>query len=246
MLKAFAGGSLFGAATGSGRPWVLALHGWRRTHTDFDSVLGGPDPLDAIALDLPGFGASPEPPEGWGAHGYASCIAKVLDDMADRVVVIGHSFGGRLAVHLAAEQPDRVVGVVLTGVPLLRNQGPSTKPALAFRVGRALNRRGLLSDARMEEMRKRYGSADYAAASGVMRHVHVRVVNESYEEQLRSIAQPVEMVWGDDDTAAPLDMAREALGMLSSANLTVVPGAGHLTPLTAPGDLRAAVERLRP
>jgi pimeloyl-ACP methyl ester carboxylesterase len=161
-------------------------------------------------------------------------------------VVIGHSFGGRVAVHLAAQQPDRVAGVVLTGVPLLRRVGPSTKPALAFRVGRALNRRGLLSDARMEEMRKRYGSADYAAASGVMRQVHVRVVNESYEEQLRAITQPVEMVWGDDDTAAPLEMAREAAGMLARANLTVLPGAGHLTPLTAPGELRAAIERLRP
>ena len=108
MLKAFAGGNLFGATTGSGRPWVLALHGWRRTHVDFDAVVGGPDPLDAVALDLPGFGVSPEPPEGWGAEDYASFVSAVLDEMVDRVVVIGHSFGGRVAVHLAANHPDRV------------------------------------------------------------------------------------------------------------------------------------------
>ena len=60
---------------------------------------------------------------------------------------------------------------------------------------------------RMESLRQRYGSEDYRLATGVMRTVHVRAVNEtneSYEEQLRRIACPVELVWGDDDTAAPL------------------------------------------
>lgn len=245
MLKAYAGGRIFGSATGSSTPRVLALHGWRRTHADFDAALGGPDPVDAVAVDLPGFGASPEPAEGWGSEEYADCVAEMLDDVGERVVVLGHSFGGRVAVHLAAKHPEKVSGLVLTGVPLLRRVGPATKPALGFRAGRWLNRRGLMSEPRMEELRRKYGSADYAAASGIMRQVHVRVVNESYEPQLRAITQPTELVWGDDDTAAPLAIAEEAMTMLAAARLTVIPGVGHLTPLTAAADLRAALDRLR-
>ena len=246
MLKSFAGGAMFGDSVGTGAPRVLALHGWRRERGDFRRVLDG---LDAVALDLPGFGASPPPPEAWGSAQYAAGVAPVLEEMRDGPpVVLGHSFGGRVAVHLAAEWPDRVGALVLTGVPLLRPAsaaaGAGRKPPLAFRAARALHRRGLFPDDRMEALRKRHGSADYRAASGVMRDVLVRVVNETYEDQLRAVRCPVELVWGDDDTAAPLEVAERAGELLGDlATLTVVAGAGHLTPTAAPDALRDALER---
>ncbi|MBW3669386.1 MAG: alpha/beta hydrolase, partial [Actinobacteria bacterium] len=176
MLKAFAGGRLFGSLHGTPPPRVVALHGWARTHRDFDATLAG---LDALALDLPGFGATPPPPEPWGAAAYAAAVAEAVEAPA---VIVGHSFGGRVAVHLAVARPDLVRALVLTGVPLLRPPGAvRRKPNPAFRVARALHRRGLVSDARMEAMRQRYGSADYRAAQGVMRAVHVTAVNETYE-----------------------------------------------------------------
>jgi len=56
---------------------------------------------------------------------------------------------------------------------------------------------------------------------------------------------PVELVWGDDDMAAPLATAEQLQRELPHAHLVVCRGAGHLTPLTAPGELRAAMERLK-
>lgn len=89
---------------------------------------------------------------------------------------------------------------------------------------------------------------DYAAASGVMRQVHGRVVAESYEAELGRISCPVTLVWGDDDTTVPLAVAEAALarlraGISGDAALVVLPGAGHLVPLSSPGSLRDAVER---
>lgn len=243
MLKAFADGRLFGVVSGSGRPSVLALHGWGRTSEDFAAVLRS---LDGVALDLPGFGASPPPPEVCGAAGYATAVAEVLDELETPVVVVGHSFGGRVAVHLAAARPDAVAGLVLTGAPLVRRPGAvAKKPALTYRVGRALHQRGLFPGARMEALRRRYGSRDYLAATGVMRGVHVTVVNETYEAQLAAVTCPVELVWGDDDADVPVAVAEAARPLLARATLTVVRGAGHLTPLTAPDALRDAVQRLQ-
>jgi pimeloyl-ACP methyl ester carboxylesterase len=242
MLQGFAAGRLFGTTFGSDRPWVLALHGWRRDHRDFVATLDG---LDAVAVDLPGFGATPAPPEPWGAADYAAAVEPVLDDLVVPVVVLGHSFGGRVAVHLAARRPEAVSALVLTGVPLLRKAGTGRAP-LSFRLARSLHRRGLVGDARMEALRQRHGSADYRAAEGVMRDVFVRVVNESYEEQLAAVRCPVELVWGADDTEAPIAVAEEAAGLLADATLTRLPAAGHMTPLTAADDLRAALLRHRP
>ena len=245
MRKAFADGQLFATTHGTA-PWrVVALPGWMHTAADFDAIL---DRLTAgsIGVDLPGFGGvNPEPAEAWGAAGYASWIEPLLDDLDEPVVLVGHSFGGRVGAHLAARRPEKVKALVLAGVPLLRrNDRPPSKPAPAFRAARWLHKRGVLPDERMEAMRKKYGSADYRNASGVMRDILVKVTNETYEDQLRAVTCPVELVWGETDDAAPVNVAQQATAILGDkATLTVLPGVGHQVPLQAPDALREAIER---
>jgi pimeloyl-ACP methyl ester carboxylesterase len=241
-LRAFDG--VFAQVHGSGSPDTVALHGWGRRGADFDAVLTG---LDALAVDLPGFGATPPPDEPMGAAGYAARIEPLVEGLGVPVRVLGHSFGGRVAVTLAAARPELVAGLVLTGVPLLRLAAPRA-PSLRYRVVRAANRLGVVPDERMERLRRTRGSADYRAATGVMRDVLVTVVNESYERELAAIACPVEMIWGGDDTEATPAVAEAACRLLEEAGapvtLEVIPGIGHMTPLAVPDRLRAAIERI--
>jgi pimeloyl-ACP methyl ester carboxylesterase len=74
-----------------------------------------------------------------------------------------------------------------------------------------------------------------------MRQVLVRAVNETYEPQLDAVGCPVHLVWGADDTVAPLEVAERAVVRLARGDLAVHPGVGHLTPLLIPSVLRAAV-----
>ena len=245
-LRALADGALFAETSGTGPPRVLALHGWGRRGSDFRQSLAD---FDALALDLPGFGASPPPSEPLGAEGYAALVAAVLDEFEEPPVVVGHSFGGRIAVCLAAAHPGRVGPLVVTGSPLVR-LGPTRKPSLHFRLLRFLNRVGVIGDVRMEEMRKRRGSADYRAASGLMRDVLVRVINEDYEPQLRELKSPTILLWGEDDQEVPVTVAVRALRIIrqagGTAELEVLPGTGHLVPTEAPGNLaRVVAEALR-
>tara|TARA_Y100000739_G_scaffold90317_1_gene77213 strand:+ start:1363 stop:1701 length:339 start_codon:yes stop_codon:yes gene_type:complete len=106
-----------------------------------------------------------------------------------------------------------------------------------------MNRFGLIKDESLEELREKYGSADYRAASGVMRDVLVTVVNESYEQQLRSISVPVDLVWGDGDNAAPPEIASRAEALLADARLTLLGGVDHFVPTNAPQALREAIDR---
>jgi pimeloyl-ACP methyl ester carboxylesterase len=248
VLTSYAGAQLFGESYGSETPGVLALHGWRRDHRDFVGMITDSGPmLDAIALDLPGFGGTPPPEEAWGSPAYAAALVPLLDEMQTRVVVIGHSFGGRVAVHLAAIAPERIAGLVLTAVPLFHSSDARRRSPLRFRVIRKLARTGLVSEERLERNRQRYGSADYRAASGVMRDVFVTLVAEDYSEALSKVECPVELVWGSDDAEVPLVVADKIRAALpGGANLVVCEGAGHMTPMSVPGELRAALERLRP
>ena len=234
-LVALLDGTVLAERTGPA-PKVLALHGWGRSRADLLPAVAG---VDALVPDLPGFGASPPPPSSWGSQEYAECLAPLLD--GGGWTVLGHSFGGRVAVQLAAGWPELVSSVVLTGVPLLRRTAPGSAAPLAFRVAKALSRLGLVSAARMEQERRRHGSADYRNASGVMRDCLVRLVNEDYRDLLPAITAPVQLVWGEGDTAAPVAMAREAQSLLARAGLVVSPTSGHLLDDELCALLRAAL-----
>jgi pimeloyl-ACP methyl ester carboxylesterase len=252
VLKSFAGGQIFGAIWGSGAATVVALHGWQRSHADFDGVFGDPEFADthcAIGLDLFGFGATPPPPEPWGADEYARHLLPLFegaDRLAERVTIVGHSFGGRVGVRLAALVPDRIDRLVLTGAPLLVREGPRPSPALSYRLGRFLHRRGLVGDNRMEALRQRHGSPDYRAAQGVMRDVFVKELSEraaAGADDLAAVGCPVDLIWGAEDREVPVEVADRAQGMLRSSTLVTLPGIGHLTPTEAPGALRQSVLR---
>lgn len=242
-LETFAGGALFGERHGSGAPDVVAMHGWGRNRSDFGAVLAG---FDAIALDLPGFGSSPEPDAVWGAHDYAAVVDQVLGDLDGPVVLVGHSFGGRVATAITASRPERVSGLVLVGVPLLhRGDRSAAKPSLAFRMARWLNTLGIISDERMEQERRKRGSADYRAATGVMRDILVRAVAETYEAEMAKVTVPVRLVWGENDSEVPVSVAERAAEMFPDATLDVVLGVGHHVPLNAPDRVAAAIRSLQ-
>lgn len=247
MLSALAGGRILGARYGVPPAQVVALHGWRRSHADFDAVLAG---LDAVAPDLPGFGASAPPPAAWGSAEYAEAVLPLCEE-GGPVVLVGHSFGGRVAVMLAAAHPEVVKGVVLTGTPLWRPAGSAAPRApFGYRVARRLNQIGIISDRAMEARRRQSGSEDYKAAVGVMRDVLVKVIGETndgtYRQALTEVRCPVELTWGALDTAAPVAVAEEAAQVITGAGLTVLPGIGHLTPTDAPDAIRDAIDRLGP
>jgi pimeloyl-ACP methyl ester carboxylesterase len=234
VITTLAGGRILAEKHGATPPTVVALHGWGRDGNDFGMILSG---LDAVSIHLPGFGPAPVPETVWGTEDYADLVAEAIAAFAP-VVLVGHSFGGRVAARLTARRPELVSGLVLTGVPLVRLRSPAAPP-VGYRLARWANRRGLLSDARMDALRNERGSADYRAAHGVLRGILVRVVNESYDAELDELAVgtvPLRFVWGEHDTAAPTDAGRLAAERVGAA-FRLVPGGAHLLE----GDLELAV-----
>lgn len=244
-LVSIADGALFAERLGSGSPRILALHGWGRRGAEFTAALSG---LEVLAVDLPGFGASPPPTAPMGAAGYAEAIEPALAMFEAPPVVVGHSFGGRVAVALQHNHPGSVGGLVLIASPLLRRPGSGRRPPFGYRLARAAHRAGMLSPEAMERKRRRRGSPDYRSATGVMRDVLVTVVNESYEAELGSLGVPVHLLWGSEDTEVPVWVADRAGLIIEAAGdpveVEVLEGVGHHIPVQAPQAVRAAVERM--
>lgn len=240
VLRAYGDGRIFGEAYGDGPVRVVWLHGWARSCKDFTSSGDqlANDGISSVALDLPGFGASPLPDAAWRAADYATAVARALSQMGEEpVVVVGHSFGGKVATVLAADYPHLVKALVLTGTPVLRLGDGGRRSPRRFRFLRALHRRGLLSDTRMEAARRKFGSSDYRNASGLLRDILVVSVNESFESELSRVSAPVDLVWGANDLVVPTEVARAVQTLLVRSphvELDVLAETGHLVPTERP------------
>ncbi len=247
VLHAYANGTIFGETYGEGDCRVIWLHGWGRSGSDFASSAGqlAAHGFASLSLDLPGFGSSPIPLQAGGARHYAQLLIPILKEMGSApVILVGHSFGGRIASVLATEVPDRVAGVLFIGAPLVKLQS-GTKSPVGYRLVKTARALGLVSEAKLERARQKYGSADYRAAQGVMREVLVATVNESYEAELATIHQPVLALWGSEDRDVPTSVAERALALVSGeTQLQILQGVGHLVPTTSPNELAAAAESM--
>src|SRR5579864_5268917 len=225
---------------GDGAP-LLLLHGWGTSRALFAPLLDALAPgRRLIVPDLPGFGGTPPPREAWSAREYAAWTLSLLDRLGvERCDIVGHSNGGRIAIVLAAEHPERVGKLVLTA-----SAGIKPRRTLRDRVGvraykglrRVERTRAIPQPVRAAARARadRRGSADFRAASGVMRGTLVRLVNEDLTPLLPRIAAPSLLIWGDRDTETPLHDARVMERLIPDAGTVVFEGATHYAYLEQP------------
>lgn len=219
-------------------PQLIWAHGWMHTHANLLPLAGAcTRGRDNYLLDMPGFGRSDMPPATWGTRDYADHAAAWLRTLPrGRRVWVGHSFGCRVGLQLAARHPDLVDGLFLmaaAGLPRRRTLLERFTRGCRVTAFRTLKRlRWLGFDA--ERARRFFGSADYAAA-GELRSVFVSVVNENLSDVAARVACPVHLLYGENDTETPPAMGRDFARLLPRAHLQVVPRFGHLDILTAGG-----------
>lgn len=209
-------------------------HGWgqdRRAFTAMAQALGG-DTAHTL-IDFPGFGQSPPPPEIWGTADYADAVAAWLATLPPVPVLwVGHSFGGRVGLRLAAQHPERVRGLFLIASAGLKRRRPLLRRLQLYLKVRLYKAMKALAGTGFnpEWLKKRLGSADYRAA-GIMRPVFVKTVNEDQTESVRAIACPVRLIYGANDTETPPEIGERLSDLIFGARLTVLPAQDHYSVL---------------
>jgi pimeloyl-ACP methyl ester carboxylesterase len=224
---------------GSGDAVVL-LHGWGASSQSF-ALLSGTlaKSFRVVTPDLPGFGWSQPPPAAWGTGEYASHVGKLLSEVGiGTAAILGHSFGGRIAIRLAGEQPTRVARLALVasaGIRPPRGAGYHARVAATKIVKWFFSLPGWGGVGRRIIARRleRAGSRDYRAA-GRMRPTLVRLVNEDLTDLLPAIQAPTLILWGSRDQEVPKSAMEILHAKIARSRLVVVEGAGHFPFLDAP------------
>lgn len=199
---------------------ILLLHGWGQ-NIAMMKPLGDNfcERFRITIIDFPGFGESEEPKEKWNIEMYSNMLEDFVKEVGiKKPIVMGHSFGGRVAIKYSSR--NVIEKLVLFGSPCIRIQEQlplSVKILKKLKTLPGLNSLG-------EYMKKYIGSRDYKAASPIMRQTLVDVVNEDLSKYAREIEEPTLLIWGEYDTEAPINEAKELEKIMIDAALISLPG----------------------
>ena len=206
---------------------VVLLHGWGQNIEMMHPLGNNISGKRITILDFPGFGESTEPDKSWTIDSYVEFLEEFVRKLKlKNITLIGHSFGGRVAIGYASR--NKVDRVVLLGSPCVRCERTSTKE----KILKALKKVPLL-DGFGEYMKKFIGSEDYKKASPVMREILVSVINQDLSEYAKKIDAPTLLIWGSLDTASPVDDAKKLEQLLKDGALIVLDGYTHYAYLEA-------------
>lgn len=229
---------------------VFLLHGWGSKKEYFAKVIETvSEKYRAVAFDLPGFGGSDEPPEAWRVSRFADlCIKFIASFNPEKAILLGHSYGGRVIIETAAR---RNLPFEISKIILVDSAGVLPKRDLSYKLKVGTYKLGkkfwslppvkkLFPDA-LESSRKKKGSADYAAASPVMRGCLVKAVNEDLSPLFGQNPYETLLIWGSADDATPLSDGEKMEKLMPNAGLAVIKGAGHFSWIDNPGVFDAII-----
>lgn len=232
---------------GEGTP-VLLLHGWGSSKEVYGGIiktLSGRCRL--VAPDFPGCGNSDIMDKPWTLDDYSNFVLKFMDAVGlKNPIMMGHSHGGRVTLYMTATgmvNPPKIV--LLDAAGLIPKKTLKQKfRAKSFKVIKRVLTLPLVrnfSSSLLEKARRHYGSADYNAAPEVLRKTLVSLVNTDIRDVLPNIKCPSLLIWGENDTATPLEDAKTIEKLISDSGLCVIKGTGHFSFCEKPYEANAII-----
>jgi pimeloyl-ACP methyl ester carboxylesterase len=250
---------------------VVLLHGLGGTKASFfDTAAALSHSYRVHAIDLPGFGSSSKPAMApYNAQWYAETVLELLDALEiERAHLVGNSLGGRIALEVGMEAPERVLalGLLCPAVafikrafhPIVRLARPEfgllphrfRRAAVADRFWQMFADRDLvdpsLADVAVDEFQRIYGSAGARRAFlSTARNIYLEPPfgKRGFYTRLAELSPPALFVWGSDDRLVPAAFKPHVARALPGAEQIVLEGCGHVPQIERPQQTNALLAR---
>lgn len=231
---------------GDGRV-MLFLHGWKDDLHTFDALASLlPHERRIIRLDLPGFGESEAPKETWNLDDYVKFVKGFTQKIDVEVeTLVGHSFGGRIAIKSEAAKTLRAKKIVLIGSAgaaksrMFRN---SLLKFLAKLWGLIMYIPPLIFwRERVRKSAYAFIGSDYMSA-GALKETFLKIISDDVRASAKKIITPTLLIWGESDTETPLSDGKRLFQLIIGSRLEVISGAGHFVHKEKPEQVAKLVQ----
>ena len=193
---------------------IVFLHGWGSNKEIMKQAFGtGLTNLKHIYLDMPGFGKS-ENHYILNTADYTNIVSLFLKDLnidISKSIIVGHSFGGKVATLL---NPSKLV--LLSSAGIIEKK--SAKTLLTIKMAKIFNRFGLA------KVTKLLRSSDVNMMSEYMYETFKNVVDEDFSDSFKKYQGETLICWGKDDTATTLNSGKTIASLITNSKFKVYNG----------------------
>jgi len=232
----------------NGQEPILILHGWGASSESWGEVksfLEGRG-YRVFAPDLPGFGKAQPPQNPWSTDNYVEWVKGFCEkEDLSQVFLLGHSFGGGLALKFTAKYPEKVSRLILVAPAIKRQkQGKQYFYFALSKIGRLIFYLPPISFLKPLARRVLYrfiGTRDYykldPEKDSVMKETFKKVIRENLVQFLPRVSVPALIVWGNIDKIIPFKDSSVLKEGIRGSELVVIPDMGHAPNLKIPRKL---------
>ena len=225
---------------GSG-PAILILHGWGSSSSSWAEVLGkiAAQGFKVICPDLPGFGKSEAPLEAWTVSDYKKWLVEFIKSQnMDWFFLLGHSFGGRVAIKFSVDFPERIESLILCSSAGIKRELDLKQKIIyqSAKIGNAIFSPKIFLKFKDKLKNLFYiflRNSDYGKVKGIMRKTIKKVLAEDLLPYLQNIKVRTLIIWGEKDSQVPLKDAHIFNEKIKNSKLEVLPNVGHSPHLEA-------------
>lgn len=228
---------------------VLLLHGWGSNLKSFSQLINLLKlKYRVLALDYPGFGESSMLERSFSIDDYADVVVDFLKELnVEKTILVGHSYGGRIIIKLNNRNNLPFViekNVLIDAAGIKDKKDLKTKLKIAsFKTLKKASKFLPISKDKKEELekelKKKFGSSDYASAPKVLQETLIKSVNEDLSDLLSNMKETL-IIWGDNDTVTPMWMAKKMESEIANSGLVVLSG-GHFSYIDDPNTFNRVI-----
>ena len=218
---------------GEGKPLIL-LHGWLaslETMKPLQKYLS--NWFKVYNVDIIGFGKSDLPDKPMNTNDFGDFLSDFINALKiENPILIGHSNGGRTIINYAGRNLGRINKIVLIDSAGIK---PKRKISYYFKVYtfKLIKNIVKILPKKLEILREKalnkFGSADYKSSPEVLRKTMNIILNEDQRKIMTNISVPTLIIWGDKDTATPLEDAKKMEKLIPNSGIAILEGAGHFS-----------------
>lgn len=219
------------------KPSIIILHGWGLrggVYKELIELLENSG-FTVFSLDLPGFGSEKLRKQTMNLVDYANFVKKFMDrKKLKKVVLIGHSFGGRVAIKFATQFPENVQALILTGAPGIKQKLSFIRGLIQLTVISIGELFRIKAFSPMQHVLRKVlyfmiGEWDYYRA-GDLRETFKKVISEDLSSHLSKIHISTLLIWGKEDKVVPLSIGIKMREDIPQSKLIIIKNIGHKLP----------------
>jgi len=212
-------------------PVVVCLPGWGDTGASFSRLAEKlQTKYTILSLDLPGFGGTQAPPNGWGLKDYANFVSEWLKklDVKNAHAVIGHSYGGAVAIYGLGDKDFAADKLILLASAGIRNKRSARKKILKVAAKVAKGPFYLLPSHKRRKLRNKFYGA-IGSDLTLLPHMELtfkRIIGEDVQTKAKELKLPTLLIYGNKDKDTPIADGRKLAVAIPNARLDIIDG-GH-------------------